>query len=291
VTTELEQASQPPGGAIPAKRPALDEQGRPRWPVWFGPAGFLGGLLGTAIVFAIAGAISAATGHHLPTTGPGIELGGTLVQDSFFVLAAVVLASFIAPPKLWHFGIRSAPLGYTARQAAKALAAFYVFALVYTEVLHPHGQQSVAKDLGANNGGLDMVLGAILVVAIAPACEEFFFRGFFYRGLRSRFGIISAAVIDGLVFGAIHYTDPKTLSLLPILAVLGFLFCLLYERTGTLLATISLHAINNGIAYGSTVHGSGGIAAGLAIGVVAVCVLLVRRLGHPAPVAVSPAAG
>ena len=124
-----------------------------------------------------------------------------------------------------------------------------------------------------------MVLGAILVVAIAPACEEFFFRGFFYRGLRSRFGIISAALIDGLVFGAIHYTDPKTLSLLPILAVLGFLFCLLYERTGTLLATISLHAINNGIAYGSTVHGSGGLAAGLAIGVVAVCVAAAAHAG------------
>jgi uncharacterized protein len=291
VTTELEQASRPPGGDTPPELPVLDDEGRPRWPAWYGPAGFLAGLIGTVIAFAIAGAVFAATGHHLPTKGPGIELGGTLVQDLLFVAAAVGLASLIAPPRPWHFGLRGAPLGYTVRWAAIALGAFYLFALIYTAALHPNGHQSVAKDLGANKGGIDMVLGAVLVVGIAPACEEFFFRGFFYRGLRSRFGIIVAAVIDGLVFGAIHYTDPKTLSILPILAVLGFLFCLLYERTGSLLATISLHAINNGIAYGSTVHGSGWVSGGIAAAVVAACALLLRTLGHQSPAAVQAAAG
>jgi hypothetical protein len=123
-----------------------------------------------------------------------------------------------------------------------------------------------------------MVLGAILVVGVAPVAEEFFFRGFFYRALRSRFSMIIAALIDGLVFGAIHYTDPKTLSLLPILMVLGFVFCVLYEYTGTLFATIALHAINNGIAYASTVHGSAALSIGLAAAVVAGCMLTVRAL-------------
>ena len=66
-----------------------------------------------------------------------------------------------------------------------------------------------------------------------------------------------------------YYTDPKTLSLLPVLAVLGFIFCLLYERTGTLLAPIALHAINNGIAYASTVHSAAALSVGLAAAVVA----------------------
>jgi membrane protease YdiL (CAAX protease family) len=250
----------------------------PRWPVWYGPAGFVGGLLCTLIAFAIAGAVAAALGHDLPSDGPGIELGGTLVQDAFFVGAAVVLASMVARPKLADFGIRWAPLKPTLRQAAMALAVFYVFALAYIGIFDPHGQQSVAKDLGADKGGLNMVLGGILVVAIAPVAEEVFFRGFFYRALRTRFPIVIAAVIDGLVFGAIHYTDPKTLSLLPILAVLGFIFCLLYERTGTLLAPIALHSINNGIAYASTVHSSGALSAGLALGMVGGCVLTLRAL-------------
>jgi membrane protease YdiL (CAAX protease family) len=268
-------------------RSRLDDE-QPRWPVWYGPAGFVAGLLCTLIAFAIAGAVAAAFGHDLPSDGPGIELGGTLVQDAFFVGAAVVLASLVARPKPADFGIRWAPLKPTLRHAALALAAFYVFALAYIGILHPDGQQSVAKDLGADKGGLDMVLGGILVIALAPVAEEFFFRGFFYRALRTRFAMISAALIDGVVFGAIHYTDPKTLSLLPILGVLGFIFCLLYERTGTLLAPIALHSINNAIAYASTVHSAGALSAGLAAVVVATCVLLLRTIGAPAPTAAAP---
>jgi uncharacterized protein len=254
------------------------EEARPRWPVWYGPAAFVAGLICTLIAFTVASVIASALGHDLPSDGPGIQLGGTLAQDAFFVAAAVLFASFIAPPKPWQFGIRGAPLKPTLRMAGMALAAFYVFALVYIGIFDPHGQQSVAKDLGADKGGLDMVLGGILVIAIAPVAEEFFFRGFFYRALRSRFSVLPAAVADGLVFGAIHYTDPKTLSLLPILAVLGFIFCLLYESTGTLLAPIALHAINNGIAYASTVHTAAALSVGLAAAVVAGCVLTLRAL-------------
>jgi uncharacterized protein len=254
------------------------EERQPRWPVWYGPAAFVSGLFATLIVFAIAGAVAAAAGHDLPTDGPGIQIGGTLVQDGFFVAAAVLFASLAAPPRPWQFGLRGAPLKPTLRAAALALAAFYVFALLYVGILHPHGQQSVAKDLGADKGGLDMVLGAILVIAIAPVAEEFFFRGFFYRALRGRFPMLIAAAIDGLVFGAIHYTDPKVLSLLPVLMVLGFIFCLLYEYTGTLFATIALHAINNGIAYAGTVDGSTALSLSLAAAVVLGCVLTVRAL-------------
>ena len=84
----------------------------------------------------------------------------------------------------------------------------------------------------------------------APAAEEFFFRGFFYRALRTRLGALMAALIDGLLFGAVHYEGPKTALLLPVLAALGFIFCLVYEKTGTLFATIGLHALNNTIAFG-----------------------------------------
>ena len=260
----------------------------PRWPVWYGPAAFFAGLVATLIAFAVAGVVASAIGHKLPSDSPGVELGGTLAQDAFFVIAAVVFASFIARPRAWQFGLRSAPRGRTLRLAAMALGAFYAFALVYIAIFDPHGQQSVAKDLGANKGGLDMVLGGILVVALAPAAEEFFFRGFFYRALRTRCTVIVAALIDGVVFGAIHYTDPKTLSLLPILAVLGFLFCLLYERTGTLLAPIALHSINNAIAYSSAVHNAGALSAGLAVGVVTTCVLLLRSLGPAGPTPAAP---
>jgi membrane protease YdiL (CAAX protease family) len=39
-----------------------------------------------------------------------------------------------------------------------------------------------------------------------------------------------------------------------VLAVLGIMFCYVYERTGSLFPTIALHALNNTIAYGATTN-------------------------------------
>ena len=41
------------------------------------------------------------------------------------------------------------------------------------------------------------------------------------------------------------------------LALLGFMFCLVYERTGSLFPVIALHALNNAIAYGVQTDGDG----------------------------------
>jgi membrane protease YdiL (CAAX protease family) len=91
---------------------------------------------------------------------------------------------------------------------------------------------------------------------VAPIAEEFFFRGFFYRALRNRFPIFVAAALDGIVFGFIHwdFSSAHGLLIVPPLAFLGFMFCLIYERTGSLFPVIGLHAINNTVAYAGQVH-------------------------------------
>jgi uncharacterized protein len=91
---------------------------------------------------------------------------------------------------------------------------------------------------------------------VAPVAEEFFFRGFFYRALRSRYTVLVAALIDGLLFGVIHwdFSSAEALLIVPPLAALGFIFCLVYEKTGSIYPTIALHALNNAIAFGVTVE-------------------------------------
>jgi membrane protease YdiL (CAAX protease family) len=95
-----------------------------------------------------------------------------------------------------------------------------------------------------------------MVICVAPFAEEFFFRGFFYRALRSRWSVLVAAAIDGLLFGVIHYdfSGADALLILPPLAALGFMFCLVYERTRSIYPVIALHALNNAIAFGATVE-------------------------------------
>jgi hypothetical protein len=285
VTSELEQAPLPPEGEPPEEPPPGPGDSGPRWPAWYAPGAFVTGILGVFIVAAVAQVIVAATGHDFPTSGAGIALGGTLVQDGLLVAAAVLFASRIAPPRPWQFGLRATPFRQAVNAALTAYATFWLFSVVYQLILHPHGKQTVAKDLGADNGGLLLVLAAILVIVVAPACEEFFFRGFFYKALRSRFTVLAAAVIDGLVFGAVHYTGSQTLSVLPVLAFLGFVFCMLYERTGSILPGIALHALNNSISYAVTVHSSSGVAFALGAMMVGACALapqVVPALREPA---------
>ncbi|HEX6458608.1 MAG TPA: CPBP family intramembrane glutamic endopeptidase [Thermoleophilaceae bacterium] len=277
MTSELEQSHPAPGEA-PEEAPRLPPEGAPPWPAWYAPAAFVTGIFLVFVVAAVIQVIVAAAGHDFPSSGAGIALGGTLIQDAILAAAAVLFASRVAPPRPWQFGLRGTPLRGAVRAALTAYAAFWLFSVIYQVALHPHGKQTVAKDLGANNGGVLLVLAALLVIVVAPVAEEFFFRGFFYRALRTRFPILLAALIDALVFGAVHYTGAQTLAVLPALAMLGFVFCLLYERTNSILPGISLHAFNNSISYAVTVHSSGGVALALGVAMIGACAAAPRVL-------------
>jgi membrane protease YdiL (CAAX protease family) len=124
-----------------------------------------------------------------------------------------------------------------------------------------------------------------MVIVIAPVAEEIFFRGFFYRALRSRFTIAGAATIDGLLFGVIHYdfSGAEALLILPPLAALGIVFCLVYERTGSLFAVIALHALVNTFGYLAVAKNSVYVALGFGLAMLAACIVVPRVIGRGPP--------
>jgi membrane protease YdiL (CAAX protease family) len=211
----------------------------------------LAGFAITLVVSVIAGIIATAAGADVEDTPPELVIVLTLLQAAILSGTAIWLAGRTSKPRAWHFGLRRARFWPSIGWAALGLAGFFVFVILYSALLTPEGDQSVTEDLGADQSTLALVVAGFVVIVVAPVAEEFFFRGFFYRALRTRLGVLSAAAIDGLVFGLIHFTGADTLELLPILGVLGFMFCLVYERTGTLYTVIGLHAFNNSIAYGA----------------------------------------
>jgi len=80
-------------------------------------------------------------------------------------------------------------------------------------------------------------------VAVAPIAEEFFFRGLlqtFLAGIvRNRWQAIG---LTAIVFGVVHLSQPHTIAALTALAVLlGYA----YERTGSLVPPIMIHAVFN----------------------------------------------
>jgi CAAX protease family protein len=79
-------------------------------------------------------------------------------------------------------------------------------------------------------------------------CEEFLFRAYIFAALRNWRGPIPAAIVTGILFGAVHATSAPAVDLVP-LAFLGFALCLLYQRTRSLYPCIAVHTINNSFAF------------------------------------------
>jgi membrane protease YdiL (CAAX protease family) len=81
-------------------------------------------------------------------------------------------------------------------------------------------------------------------VIIAPFCEEVFFRGFVFPGLRHGMSLGWAIIISSLLFGIAH-ADPGSF---PVLFVIGLALAFLRWRTQSIWPCIVLHMLNNGIA-------------------------------------------
>ncbi|MEA2299603.1 MAG: protease family protein [Solirubrobacteraceae bacterium] len=208
-------------------------------------------LLG-GIVVAVIGALAGASFAHPP---PGITLTATVLQDAAFVLSAVFFASQVARPRPEQFGLRRPAVGLLRALGALGLgyAVFIAFSGAWTAALNVHDKQKLVEELGTNDNAVALVAVCLLTCVIAPICEEFFFRGFFFTSLRNWCGVWPAAVITGLVFGAIHVGSAPAAYLIP-LAFFGFVLCIVYWKTGSLYPCIALHALNNSIALGLTEH-------------------------------------
>ena len=85
------------------------------------------------------------------------------------------------------------------------------------------------------------ILIIVLAIAIAPLAEEFIFRFFLYGVLKRYLGRGPGIVLNALLFGAVHVHLP---SLLP-LFVLGGCFTLAYEWSGSILVSMTMHALFN----------------------------------------------
>jgi membrane protease YdiL (CAAX protease family) len=257
----------------PPDPPELPGDARPRWPWWYGPVAFVAGAL---VGLISAGIAWAALGVDEPGESPLAIIVGTMLLDGSLVGAALLFASFVRRPRAWHFGLRRTAFWPAVGWAALGIFAFYLFAALYTVIVQPDVEQTVAEDLGADESTFGLVAAGFMIICVAPFAEEFFFRGFFYGALRTKFSVAVAATLNGVLFGLIHFEGGTDgLLIVPPLAVLGVVFCLVYEKTGSLFPVIALHSLNNAIAYAAQADGG---AVSLVLGplMIAACALAPR---------------
>jgi membrane protease YdiL (CAAX protease family) len=184
-----------------------------------------------------------------------------------------------------QFGLRPTPPLKALGWMVAAFLTFYVVTLVWVAIVGGSpDDKKLPDELGADRSTIALLAVAFLVSVVAPIAEEFFFRGFFYGALRNWRGVLPAAIITGLVFGAIHAGSADWEFLLP-LAVFGFVLCLLRERTGSLYPCIVLHCANNSLAFGVSQDWGWEIPVlfACALGLIALAALAVRARWTPAP--------
>jgi len=123
---------------------------------------------------------------------------------------------------------------------AAAIGAYLLFATFYSLLIVQPEQKDIAEGFGA------WPVQVLLIAIAAPISEEVCFRGMLFGGLRKSLARIPAALIAGLVFGGLHALTG--VSAVPPLMVFGFILCLLYEKTGSIVPGILLHMLNNCVA-------------------------------------------
>jgi len=210
----------------------------------WGPGAALIGLfvaLSAQSLFAgVAVAIENPVGDEELSTSASIVLQS--IGAVAFVAVPIVIASMGRIP--WREGLLRLGLRRFDRSAwvymAASIGVYLVFVTAYVALVGEPDQEDIAEAFGS-------VPWQILLVAIAaPISEELFFRGMLFGGLRRRMPRIVAALVSAVIFGALHAFSG--ISAVPPLIAFGFILALLYERTGSIVPGILLHALNNSVA-------------------------------------------
>lgn len=121
----------------------------------------------------------------------------------------------------------------------------FVYSLVANEALayfYPASQDWVTLPKGA----WSITLFFVVAVIAAPLTEELIFRGWLFTGLRAKLSLWPSLLISSLLFALAHWesTHLYALVVFPVGLALGFI----RERAGSLKASMSFHAMYNGIA-------------------------------------------
>jgi membrane protease YdiL (CAAX protease family) len=227
--------------ATVSAKPAVPKPSFPfaTWGPWAGVLGvFL--ALATGLVLSIPVVVASP-----PVNGELGDTANALVQLATalgFLLVPVAIAmgrGASMSEALRQLGLRRFRLSALKWMAAAA-GIYLLFAFLYVPLIGQPHQKDIAEGFGA------VPIQILLIVVAAPVSEEVCFRGMLFGGLRTRLPRLAAALISGLVFGALHATTG--VSAVPPLIFFGFVLALLYERTGSIVPGILLHMLNNSVA-------------------------------------------
>jgi membrane protease YdiL (CAAX protease family) len=237
-------------GLRPAARAAAAVTRRavePNWPVpGFALAGWLalvlgGGFLGQIMVFELlprlVPSLDRTTPFGLLLAGGGFQLG--LLAGAWFGMARLgggAPALIPTAARHWRAGLVTMVVALPVLTAVS-----WPWKLSLEAMGWPTDQQELVDMLVQADSPAFVLLMLVLAVVVAPVTEELIFRGGLFRFLRTRTPRAVALLLPAALFASLH---ANLAAFLPLM-VLGVIFSLAYERTGSLAVPIVAHALFN----------------------------------------------
>jgi uncharacterized protein len=250
-----EIAPRPAAGAPDASWPRL-----PPWPAWVAPAS-VGVGIGLIITSGLAIFGAAAAFHSsLSDPDPAFDLISGAITSLTILASALVTARMTGRLRPWQFGLARLQV---VRSFGWMFIALGGFLLTFAALLAPFVLLGASVDDGdaigyrLSSAGLPVdesssvsvvIFSALCIAVLAPICEEIFFRGVMFGSLRRWKGVWVAAAITAIVFSAAHLEFSPVIFADRLIA--GFVWCLVYARTGRLLPGMMAHSANNAVVIG-----------------------------------------
>jgi uncharacterized protein len=166
-------------------------------------------------------------------------LGLAISALLYFLIQGIPLTQGLPFPKL---SVSDTAI-YVAFGCMVCLLANYPADFVAVQ-LEKHGFNGDVPDMPLNNDPRVLVLYGLAVIVIPPIVEEMLFRGVVLQSLK-RFGDGFAIVVSALFFGLYHGNLIQIVFAFLSGLALGFVVV----RTGSLLPSILIHCINNGVSF------------------------------------------
>jgi uncharacterized protein len=268
----------------------------PTWGWWAAPVAIVFGVILGSIGTVIVDAIGAGGGGTISHPTAVVSIIGDIVFDLCFVAAALIMVIFSngvagRPVRPSEFGFRRVHLVNAIVTFVIAAIIYYAVTDIYAVVFNLHGKDKLPSELSNTHNHAAIVMTAVFVCAVAPICEEFFFRGFLFGTLRKMrvtvagrdLSVFIAAVITGILFGLVHTGSASSQFLVP-LGFLGFMLCMVRWRTGSLYPCMAMHSANNALALGyEDLHWTALEITALILGSWAVIAVIVGPIGWRVP--------
>ena len=212
------------------------------------------GVFAALVVFFVLGAvvIGSTTAAYGKDTLEAMlaEAAAVVILDTVLVITVLLVISRRGAG-LRDLGFRAPQRGWPRLLGVVVLAYFAAIGVVniYGILIDAFGLDWLkpGTQLGSDFYQHDsvVILTGIAIVFMAPVAEEIFFRGFIFGALRRYMNLPLAGLISGTLFAMAH-GDPGLV--LPFAGV-GLVLAYVYEKSGSLFASIGVHFVFNSISF------------------------------------------